>query len=167
MIGLVTQEAMDRQNAATAAKAATMAGGEIARGHHVSTDQLGHLGLDCQPPRVSPPWQAGVDGDGPMADGVREHRPHVTVLHQAGASSALGSSLQSSGTGQAVVEHMDAAGAASPGLPARLGERAPSGIPGQPPDHVAPTGVGARFRENAPQAHAANLYLPGPKAGAR
>ena len=43
----------------------------------------------------------------------------------------------------------------------------PAILPGLGPERVAPTGVGARFRQNAPQAAALGgaMYLPGTIGG--
>ena len=117
-------------------------------------------GLDAQPPRVRLPWQAGVMGDGPVANEVRNQHAGVQGIGQEAFTTVTQ-------TGGAVdqVEHMPAAAAASPSLAGQLGPRAPSGIPLQPPIHTAPAGPGARFRGNAPQPAGLAVALHG--AGGR
>lgn len=196
MIGCVTQEAIDRQNAAAAkayrpylsvghgaespsnepGRSRESGPGEIAAGHRLGDGPHGVPGLDAQPQRVRPPWQAGVMGDGPMAAGIRDQRAGVqaigaeavTTVTQTGAGAPIGSSYHEHGAAVDRVEHMPAAVAASPALAGQLGPRAPSGIPLQPPIHTAPTGPGAQFRVNTPQAAARGgaTYLPGTIGGA-
>lgn len=87
----------------------------------------------------------GIDG------GQMSYQPSLTPVPAArlasstGGEGALASSIAMH-QGMAQVHRFDAASAASPGLAAQLGHNAPSGIPGQPPIHVAPTGVGSQFR---------------------
>ena len=86
-------------------------------------------------------------GGAPMGSSFHDHAAGMTVdVQQAGFQEAAdrGHALQ------------------------QMGQRRPSGLPGQPVDHVAPTGVGARFRMNAPQAAALGgaTYLPGTIGGA-
>ena len=101
---------------------------EIAAGHHVAGT----------PPRLD--YQPGL---GSM--------PTTELATVTGAESALASSITAN-QGTALVHRFDAASAASPGLAGQLGRNTPSGIPGQPPMHVAPTGVGAQFRVSPPRA---------------
>ena len=111
-------------------------------------------------------------GDGPVADEVRNQRPvargigqeATTVVAQTAASAPAASAYHDH-AGQAVVEHMPAAAAASPALAGHLGPRAPSGVPVLGPERVAPTGVGAQFRVNAPQAAGSLVALPGTIGG--
>ena len=95
--------------------------GEIAAGHGMTGD--GRMGYQ---PGLSPVPAARLatvtGGEGPLASAIAGHQ------------------------GRAQVQMLDAASAASPGLAGQLGRNAPSGIPGQPAPHVAPTGVGAQFR---------------------
>lgn len=115
-------------------------------------------------------------GDGPVAAGVSGQRPGVqgigqeafTTVTQTGACAPIGSSYHEHGAAADQVEHMPAAAAAAPALAGQLGPRAPSGVPVLGPERVAPTGAGAQFRQNAPQAAARGgaVYLPGTIGGA-
>ena len=150
--------------------------GEIAAGQHLSDGPHGVPGLDAQPQRVRPDWRAGVMGDGPIAAGIREQhagvqgigQEAVTTVTQTGEGAPIGSSYLEHGGAVDQVEHMPAAAAASPSLAGQFGPRAPSGVPLQPPAHVAPTGPEARFRQNMPQAASRGgaTYLPGTIGGA-
>jgi hypothetical protein len=90
--------------------------------------------------------QHGITSDGRM-----NYQPPTTpvpvsrLATATGAEGALMSSIAEH-QGTAEVGRLDAASAASPGLAGALGRNYPSGILGQPAPHVAPTGVGARFR---------------------
>ncbi len=188
MIGVITQEAIDRQNAAAKGyrpylgtghaadspsnepgRARESGPGEIAAAHHLGDGPHGVPGLDAQPHHVRMPWQARVTGEGPVASEIRSQRPaaqdasmeSVTVLTDSAAGAPAGSSYRDH-AGRAVVEHMDAAAAAAPGLAGQLGPRAPGGVPLLGPERVAPTGVNARFRVSPPQAATAGgaVYLP-------
>ncbi len=123
MIGCITQEAIQRQNAAIVAKAS----GPLAAAHGVTLTS---------------------DTSGaPLACSFHDHAAGMTVeVQQAGYAEAAdrGAALQ------------------------QMGQRRPSGMAGQPAEATAPTGVGARFRQNAPQAasHGGAVYLPGMIGGA-
>lgn len=95
---------------------------EIAAGHHVTG---------------TPPHMDNQPGLSPV--------PAARLATATGSEAALASPITAN-QGMAEVHRLDAASAASPGLAAQLGRNAPSGIPGQPAPHVAPTGVGAQFR---------------------
>ena len=69
----------------------------------------------------------------------------VQLASVSGSEGALASSIAMH-QGSATVQQYDAASAWSPALAGQLGPRCPSGVPGQPPVHVAPTTVGAVFR---------------------
>ena len=137
MIGCITQEARDRQNAAVVAKAA-----------------------------------------GPLAT-MSEHRDYqgpITAAHGVTLTSdtsgaPLGSSFHDHAAGMTVdVQLAGLAEAADRGHAlTQMGQRRPSADPSAlGPERVAPTGVGARFRENMPQAaaHGGATYLPGTIGGA-
>ena len=100
---------------------------EIATGHHVAG----------MPPRM------GLQPDLSLA-------PATQLATSSGAETALASPITAH-PGMAEVQRLDAAGAASPGLAGQLGRNMPSGIPGQPMPHVAPSWPGAQFRVSAPR----------------
>ena len=137
MIGCITQEARDRQNAAIVAKAsgplATMSEhrdyqGPIAAAHGVT------LTSDT--------------GGAPLGSSFHDHASGMTVDVQ------LAGLAEAADRGQAL---------------AQLAGRRPSGDPSAlGPERVAPTGVGAQFRQNMPQAaaHGGATYLPGTIGGA-
>lgn len=105
----------------------------------------------------------GIDGSGRMGyqPGL-EPLPLAGLATMTGSQGALASALAEH-QGAAMVAQIAASQAASPGLAGQLGRNAPSGIPGQPPVHVAPTGVGARFRVSPPRANAGGMAsLPAP-----
>lgn len=94
---------------------------------------------------------------------------HGVTLRSDTSGAPLGSSIHEQ-AGRMTVEVQQASyqEAADRGQAlAQLAERRPGGLPGQPGDHVAPTGVGARFRQNTPQAaaHGGASYLPGTIGG--
>ena len=99
---------------------------EIAAGHGVTSGGE----MTCQPPMSPVPaarLASTTDSDGALASAISMHQ------------------------GMAEVQRFDAASAASPGLRGQLGRNAPSGIPGQPPIHVAPDRPGAMFRVSPPR----------------
>lgn len=112
---------------------------EIAAGHHVA----GTPSMDYQP-GLSP-------------------APAAQLATSSGGETALASPITAN-QGTAIVHRFDAASAASPGLAGQLGRNTPSGIPGQPPVHVAPTGVGAQFRVSPPRPPEAWM-IPPPATG--
>jgi hypothetical protein len=76
----------------------------------------------------------------------------------------LMTSMLAAHNGRASVQRLDGAPAASAALASALGRNAPSGLAGQPPVHVAPTGVGAQFRVSPPRSvpgGAVSLPAPG------
>ena len=82
----------------------------------------------------------------------RTPRPGASLATVYGAEGPLGSSIQQH-QGRAQVEVLDQVAAANPTLAGQLGPRAPSGIPGQPGDHIAPSTTGeVRDRMAAPPA---------------
>jgi len=88
----------------------------------------------------------GLDGNGMM-----NYQPGLSPVLLAdlatvsGADGPLCASIAEH-QGTARVQMLDAATASAPALAGQLGRNAPSGIPGQPPPFVAPSGVGAEFR---------------------
>jgi hypothetical protein len=82
---------------------------------------------------------------------TRTPRPGAELATMSGhVDGPLGSSI-SQHQGRATVQILDQASAANPALAGQLGPRAPSGIPGQPADHIAPTGAQLeQRREGAP-----------------
>lgn len=81
----------------------------------------------------------------------RTPRPGASLATVYGAEGPLGSSIQQH-QGRAQVEVLDQVAAANPGLRSQLGPRYPSGIPGQPADHIAPTGAQLEQRRQGPPA---------------
>jgi hypothetical protein len=88
------------------------------------------------------------DFQGPLASA-----PGVTLRSDT-TGAPIGSSFNDHAAGMTVeVQQAGYAEAADRDhLLQQTGQRRPSGLPGQPAGHVAPTGVGARFRQNTPQA---------------
>ena len=93
----------------------------------------------------------GIDGSGRMGyqPGL-EPQPLTALATMTGSQGALASAIAEH-QGAAMVAQIAASQAASPGLAGQLERNAPSGIPGQPPVSVAPTGVGAQFRVSPPR----------------
>ena len=120
---------------------------------------------------------AANKGSGPLA-AMSEHMDyqgpiaaaHGVTLTSDTAGAPLGSSFHDHAAGMTVeVQQAGYAEAADRGHALQqMGQRCPSGDPSAlGPERVAPTGVGARFRQNAPQAaaHGAATYLPGTIGG--
>jgi hypothetical protein len=63
--------------------------------------------------------------------------------------------------GSVTVQFIDAAGSASPALAAQLGASAPSGMPGQPPEGMAPSAYGPVPRVSPPQGSVPLARMPG------
>jgi hypothetical protein len=79
---------------------------------------------------------------------------HLAVMQQRGQGTAANAAADAGVNGPSQVQPLqmlDFASGADTGYLARLGPRRPSGMPGQPVSHVAPTGVGAQFRQNTPR----------------
>jgi hypothetical protein len=105
----------------------------------------------------------GVDGGHLSYQPGVASMPATELATSSGSETALASPITAN-QGTALVHRFDAASAASPGLAGQLGRNTPSGIPGQPPVHVAPTGVGAQFRVSPPRPPEAWM-IPPPATG--
>ena len=120
---------------------------------------------------------AANKGSGPLAamSSHADHQGPLGPVHGATLRSdtggaPMGSSFHDHAAGMTVeVQRAGYAEAADRGRALQqMGQRCPSGDPSAlGPARVAPTGVGARFRQNAPQAAAsgAATYLPGTIGG--
>ena len=120
---------------------------------------------------------AANKGSGPLAT-MSEHRDYqgpiaaahgVTLTGDTGGA-PIGSSFHDHAAGMtAEVQMAGFREAADRGHAlTQMGQRRPSGDPSAlGPERVAPTGVGARFRQNTPQAaaHGGAVYLPGTIGG--
>jgi hypothetical protein len=119
---------------------------------------------------------AANKGPGPL-DAMSEHMDHQgplgpvhgATLRSDTTGAPIGSSFHDHAAGMTVdVQQTSFRDAADRGHALhQMGQRRPSGLPGQPPEATAPTGVGARFRQNTPQAAASGgaTYLPGTIGG--
>ncbi len=135
MIGCITQEARDRQNAAI-----VKASGPLATMSEYR---------DYQGPLASAPGVTltSSTAGAPLASTFHDHAAGMTVdVQRAGYQEAAD-------RGHALTQ---------------MGQRRPSGDPSAlGPERVAPTGVGAQFRQNMPQAasRAGATYMPGTIGG--
>jgi hypothetical protein len=120
---------------------------------------------------------AANKGSGPLAT-MSEHMDyqgpiaaaHGVTLTSDTSGAPIGSSFHDHAAGMtAAVQQAGFREAADRGRALQqMGQRRPSGDPsGLGPERVAPSGVGARFRQDAPQtaAHGAAVYLPGTIGG--
>ena len=104
----------------------------------------------------TPPGWAAVNHPVTQSRGVtvmhqQQNTVPVVIADMATAQGCEGP-LAEAIRGHARVQGMSQVEAANPGLLEQLGSRAPSGIPGQPADHIAPTGAQLDQRRQGPPA---------------